>query len=302
MGAAAYALACSGTRNHTIQEGATRPPARSWSRCHHSALPFAQKSSSSAGLGVSDSAVPSDPATVLHVTDVERSTRATPRKVSRPEPVRRRGEPFFDQLVEDLYPPALVRRALHVLVQEQYGEADRIAALRVWGGAQPHGNDRYQYSLEQQRRLSSLIPGAELLRPTQSLLYRIAGALVYPMRYGSSAYDCPTSAEIDDDSEIQTRLAAGRFDDPPTLFDPPSFKPRTVVWLLFTGNNVEGGPLSAYLALPGGPLPERRIHWLGIEPLFTGSEGAAPDSPAPGQPPRSSPPPSEPSLPLRLRS
>ena len=166
--------------------------------------------------------------------------------------VRRRGEPFFDQLVEDLYSPAIVRWTLHTLVQRQFIEAARIQGLRGWGGAQPQGNDRYQFSLEQAPVLAKALPGAELLRPSQSLLYKIANAVIYPMRYGSSAYDCPTSAQIDDMSYIQQELAAGTFQCQPTLFDSVPYQPPKVVWMLFTGNHIETGPLAAYLALPGG--------------------------------------------------
>ena len=146
-----------------------------------------------------------------------------------------------------------------------------------------------------------MLPGAEALRPSQSLLYRIADALIYPTRYGASADDCPTLAQIDETSEIQARLAAGRFDgDQPTLFDPEPFTPRTVVWLLFTGNHVEAGPLSAYLALPGGPLPGGRVNWLRIEPLLTGD--VPPGDPGPAsQVPNIPTQPPEPSLILRLR-
>ena len=220
----------------------------------------------------------------------------------RPEPVRRRGEPFFHQLVGGLYSSALVRRTLHRLIQGQYGEADRIQGLRGWGGAQPHGNDRYQYSKEQASELSASLPGAELLQPQQSLLYRIADAVVYPKRFGLRPDDCPTTAQIDD-SEIQERLADGHFVHQPTLFDPDPEKPSKVVWLLFTGNHVESGPLVAYLALPGGRLQGRRVNWLGIEPLLADG-GAGPD----GNETEGSQPPSVPSLPpqpnltLNLRS
>lgn len=190
---------------------------------------------------MSDSVLASDPLVSCLVRDPKRLAGAVPGKPPRPEPLQRRGAPFFDKLVEGLYSPTQVRQALHQLLEEQYDEADRIAGIRGWGGAQPHGNDRYQYSLEQQRKLSNLLPGAEVLRPSQSLLYRIANALIYPTRYGSSSDDCPTLAQIDK-SEIQARLADGRYDyDPPTLFDPVPATPRTVVWLMFTGNNVEGG-------------------------------------------------------------
>jgi hypothetical protein len=213
--------------------------------------------------------------------------------------VQRRGAPFFDQLVENLYFPAQVRWALQQLVSKQYGEADRIADLRGWGGAQPHGNDRYQYSLEQRYELSRLLPGAELLRPRQSLLYGIADALVYPHRYGASADDCPTQAQIED-SEIQAQLADGTFfDDQPTLFDPEPSTPRVVVWLLFTGNHVESGPLSAYLALPGGRLPGDLVNWRRIEPLL--ASDLPPEDPGPAGQVRPGPElPPEPKLPIRL--
>jgi hypothetical protein len=238
------------------------------------------------------------------MSDFAASPGSVPKGTPRPDPVRRRGEPFFDQLVEDRYSPAKVRQALYRLLKEQYAEADRISGLRGWGGPQPHGNDRYQYSLEQGPRLSSLLLGAELLRPSQSLLYGVAGALIYPMRYGNHEDDCLTSAQIDEDSDIQAQLAEGCFNEPPTLFDPDPEKPRTVVWLLFTGNHVEGGPLSAYLAQPGGRLPERHVEWTGIEPLIThaaddgpedgGAGGSGPVAPAAPMAP-------EPTLNLQLR-
>ena len=209
----------------------------------------------------------------------------------RPEPVRRRGEPFFNQLVGGLYSPTLVRRTLHRLIQGQYVEADRIQGLRGWGGAQPHGNDRYQYSKEQASELSAALPGAELLQPQQSLLYHIADAVIYPKRFGLRPDDCPTTAQIDD-SEIQERLADGDFTHQPTLFDPDPRMPPKVVWLLFTGNHMESGPLVAYLALPRGRLPGRRVNWLGIEPLLA-DVGTGPD----GDETEITQPPSVPSLP-----
>lgn len=220
----------------------------------------------------------------------------------RPEPVRRRGDPFFDQLVAGLYSPALVRRVLYQLVQDQYEEADRISGLRGWGGAQPHGNDRYQYSLEQEKALSRSLPGAELLRPKQSLLYRIADAVIYPMRYGTRETDCPTSACIDDASGIQQELAGGRFYEHPTLFDPEPYTPPTVVWLLFTGNFVEGGPLASYLALPGGAHADGRLEWLRIEPLLTGPALGGPEDPVRADPRPPLPLPPEPAPKLRLRT
>jgi len=171
----------------------------------------------------------------------------------RPEPVRRRGEPFFNQLVGGLYSPALVRRTLHRLIQGQYVEADRIQGLRGWGGAQPHGNDRYQYSKEQASELSAALPGAELLQPQQSLLYHIADAVIYPKRFGLRPDDCPTTAQIDD-SEIQERLADGHFTHQPTLFDPDPRTPPKVVWLLFTGNHMEGCVFLEGVTFPGVPV------------------------------------------------
>jgi hypothetical protein len=149
--------------------------------------------------------------------------------------------------------------------------------------------------------LSRLLPGAELLRPRGSLLYRIANAVIYPTRYGRSADDCPTSARFDDASEIQQELAAGRFYEHPTLFDPDPYTPPTVVWLLFTGNFVESGPLACYLALPGGALPDGRVDWRRIEPLLA----SPPDSGGPGdavQDDPGPPPPPEPTPKLRLRA
>jgi hypothetical protein len=210
------------------------------------------------------------------VDNFELHAAATSAVVSRPEPVRRRGEPFFDGLVGGLYPPAMVRRTLHTLVQKQYAEADRIQGLRGWGGAQPHGNDRYQFSKEQASDLATALPGAEILQPQQSLLYRIANALVYPKRFGARPDDCPTTAQLED-SEIQERLADGRLEHQPTLFDPDPETPPKVVWLLFTGNHVDSGPLVAYLALPGGRLPGRRVNWLGIEPLLAGDDTGSDD-------------------------
>ena len=203
------------------------------------------------------------------MSDLDPLARASASRQPRPEPVRRRGEPFFDDLVGSRYSPLLVRRTLHGMLVEQYQEADRVQTVRVWGGAQAVGNDRYLYGLEQAPRLNAALPGAEFLRPSGSLLYGIADAWVYPMRYGDTADDCPTSAQIDDESQIQRMLAQGRFHDTPTLFDPDPATPRKVVWLLFTGNAVEGGPLAAYLALPGGRLPNRRVDWPHICLLYT---------------------------------
>ena len=193
-----------------------------------------------------------------------------------------------------------MRRVLYQLVQEQYEEADRISDLRGWGGAQPHGNDRYQYSLEQEKVLSRLLPGAALLRPKESLLYRIADAVIYPMRCGTGATDCPTSARIDDASGIQQELAGGWFYEHPTLFDPDPRTSPTVVWLLFTGNFVEGGPLTSYLAQPGGALPDGRVEWLRIEPLLAGPASNSPEDPVREGPKPALPP--EPAPKLRLRT
>lgn len=235
------------------------------------------------------------------VSNSELHAGATQAVALRPEPVRRRGEPFFDHLVSSLYSSALVRRTLHRLIQGQYVEADRIQALRGWGGAQPHGNDRYQYSKEQAGDLSAVLPGAELLQPQQSLLYRIADAVVYPKRFGLRPDDCPTTAQIDD-SEIQERLADGYFPYQPTLFDPDPKTPPKVVWLLFTGNHVESGPLVAYLALPGGCLPDRRVNWLGIEPLLADGDTEPDEEEAGSSQPSPVPPlPPQPNLALNLR-
>ena len=78
---------------------------------------------------------------------------------------------------------------------------------------QPHGNDRYQFSLEQEQVLRKRLPGAEFRRPSGSLIYSISYALVYPMRYATNASECPTSVRIDEDSEIQLDFAEGRFYD-----------------------------------------------------------------------------------------
>lgn len=235
------------------------------------------------------------------MSDFQLHAEATRTVAPRPEPVRRRGEPFFDQLVSGLYSPTSVRLTLHRLIQSQYVEADRIQGLRGWGGAQTHGNDRYQYSKEQAGELSAELPGAELLQPQQSLLYRIADAVVYPKRFGLRPDDCPTTAQIDD-SEIQERLADGYFAHQPTLFDPDPKTPPKVVWLLFTGNHVESGPLVAYLALPGGCMPDRRVNWLGIEPLLAnGSVGSGDAKTRSCQPPSAPSLPPQPSLALNLR-
>jgi hypothetical protein len=253
---------------------------------------------------VSDPALASEVARFATVSDLDRSVGQFPARARRPEPVRRRGEPFFDQLVASTYSPQLVRRTLLLMLQEQYTEAARIHGLRGWGGAQTSGNDRYQYSLEQDRRLGAVLPGAQLLRPSQSLMYGIAGALVYPMRYGDTADECPTSAQINDVSQIQRVLADGRFYETPSLFDPDPATDRKVVWLLFTGNFLEGGPLSAYLVLPGGMLPERRVEWPRIEPLLDDSDVDGPEEPdwgsnTPKTPVQPLPP--EPTLNLQLR-
>jgi len=222
----------------------------------------------------------------------------------RPEPVRRLGQPFFDNLVAP-YRPGAVRSTLHKMLHGQYAEADRINKIRGWGGAQPHGNDRYQYSLEQGRFLSSNLPGAEIQRPNGSLLYVIGTALIYPKRYGEREDDCPTFAQIDEDSENQLGLADGRFEVAPTLFDPDPTTPRQVVWLLFAGNHIESGPLAAFLGKPGGRLSNNRIDWLAIEPLLRddvdptdqSSQGWPDNSPSPS----SAPLPSEPPLSISLR-
>jgi hypothetical protein len=189
---------------------------------------------------------------------------------------------------------------LHELIQDQYAEADRIHHLRGWGGAQPHGNDRYQYSKEQGGKLSATLPGAELLQPQHSLLYHIPNALVYLKRFGLRPDDCPTSTQISD-SEIQERLADGHFDYQPTLFDPDPKTPPKVVWLLFTGNYLDSGPLVAYLALPGGRLPDRRIDWLGIEPLLNDGGIDPGEEESGGQSPTAPPVPPQPDLALNLR-
>lgn len=227
-----------------------------------------------------------------------------PRKLERPEPVRRLGDPFFDALVTP-YSPSVVRRTLYELVHAQYAEADRINKLRGWGGAQPHGNDRYQFSLEQAQILKKRLPGAEFQRPSGSLLYSIGHALVYPMRYATNASECPTSARIDEESDIQLDLAEGRFYEPPTLFDPEPSTPRKVVWLLFTGNHVESGPLSAYVAMPSGTVSDRWIEWSAIEPLIEDDQGdelmeQEPDPDSLSTPLSTQLPP-EPSLPISLR-
>jgi len=112
--------------------------------------------------------------------------------------------------------------------------------------------------------------------------------------------DCPTSARIDDASGIQQELASGRFYEHPTLFDPDPRTPPTVVWLLFTGNFVEGGPLVSYLALPGGALTDGRLECLRIEPLLTGSASGGPEDPVSDDPKPPLPP--EPAPKLRLRT
>ena len=207
------------------------------------------------------------------------------RSIPRLEPIRRRGEPFFDQMVAGAYSPRHVRESLHHLIAEQYKEADRLSGLRGWGGAQPHGNDRYQFSLEQKRVLKRRLPGAQLLRPKQSLLYRIGSAVVYPMRYGSRKDDCPTTARIEDPSAIQRDLAGGRYHEPLTLFDVETDTPPVVVWLLFTGNSVEGGPLAAYLAIPGGYHSDGCIELPQIEELLPGDAGPyASDAPVQEEP------------------
>lgn len=227
-----------------------------------------------------------------------------PRKLERREPVRRLGDPFFDDLVAP-YQPRTVRRTLHELVRAQYAEADRISKLRGWGGAQPHGNDRYQYSLEQEQVLKKRLPGAEFRRPSGSLIYSIGRALVYPARYATDTAECPTLARIDEDSDIQLDFAEGRYYEPPTLFDPEPSTPQKVVWLLFTGNHVESGPLSAYVAMPSGTVSDRWIEWSAIEPLIEDDEGdelmeQEPDPDSLSTPPSTQLPP-EPPLPLSLR-
>jgi hypothetical protein len=254
---------------------------------------------------VSDPALAAETLDSPFVSYMDPAVGQSPARTRRPEPVRRRGEPFFDQLVASTYSPQLVRRTLLLMIQEQYTEAARIHRLRGWGGAQTSGNDRYQYSLEQDRRLAAVLPGAQLLRPSQSLMYGIAGALVYPMRYGDTADECPTSAQINDVSQIQRMLADGHFYETPSLFDPDPATDRKVVWLLFTGNFLEGGPLAAYLALPGGMLPERRVDWPHIEPLLSDSDADGHDDPDSGGDTPKTPvqplPLPEPTLNLQLR-
>jgi hypothetical protein len=129
--------------------------------------------------------------------------------------------------------------------------------------------------------------------------------VIYPVHYGSSAYDCPTETRIDPNSDIQNRLADGIYHEAPTLFDPEPYAPPVVVWLLFTGNHVEGGPLSAYVALPGGHLSDNRVKWLRIEKLIK-TAGQGPEEPrSPHDGPTSQSPqpplPPQPVLPLQLR-
>lgn len=229
-------------------------------------------------------------------SDAERLLRG--RKAPRPEPIRRIGPPFFDDLIAP-NSSRTVRRALYRLVAEQYQEADRISGLRGWGGAQPHGNDRYQYSLEQKKKLFEVVPAAEWLRPKRSLLYRIGGALIYPIRFGVLADDCPVRATFDGISNIQAALASGESPyDEPTLFDPDPFEPPTVVWLLFSGNHVESGPLASYVGLPDGMLVNGRIEWKALEPLVTDDESEDPGGPQAAVAPR--PGPIDPTLPALL--
>ncbi|WP_261566912.1 hypothetical protein [Frankia gtarii] len=190
------------------------------------------------------------------------------------------GEPFFDDLVVERYDPRTVRRVLHELIREQYIEANRIQGFRRWGSAQVHGNDRYQFSLEQSKALQKELPGVDVLRPSGSLVYRIGRAIIYPRRYGHHADDCPTTMTLTG-SDIQLRMSKGIFPDQADLFNDTSGRPEVVV-LGFTGNHLDGGPQVAYLGLPDGITKNGQVNWKALEPLLDGADGdeAGPASPA----------------------
>lgn len=199
----------------------------------------------------------------------------------RPQPITRIGEPFLDDLLAP-HDPLTTRRTIHDLVRDQYREADRIQKLRGWGGAQPHGNDRYQYSLEQAAQLRARIPGSDVLRPRNSLFYLIGQAAIYPIRYGKHADDCPTKLSLSD-SEIQVEVSEGIFNQQLNLYSASSGK-ATVVVLMFAGNHIEGGPLAMYVGIPDGMKRDGRVNWMGLEPLLHGGLGGGN---GPVQPPSS---------------
>ena len=65
---------------------------------------------------------------------------------------------------------------------------------------------------------------------------------------------------------------------------------------------MESGPLVAYLALPRGRLPGRRVNWLGIEPLLAdGDTGPDGDETEITEPPSVPSLPPQPNLVLNLR-
>lgn len=234
------------------------------------------------------------------VTDLppELAPISTPRPG--PEPIRSFGAPFFDDLVSHLYDPMVVRRALYTLVNEQHDEAQRIDTIRGWGSSRSYGVDRYEYGKEQDLRLKQLLPGAEMRRPNQSLMYAVGNALIYPKHYGHHAGDCPTRAYADARSFVQSQLASGQYFYTPSLFEEDEGTP-TVVWLLTTGNRVEGGPLTSYLGLPAGRSETGLISWRSLEPLLPSTHGGSEDPDSVAVPPPSPVQPPEPTLTLRLR-
>jgi hypothetical protein len=195
------------------------------------------------------------------------------------QPVRQYGPPFFDDLVRPYHDPQRVRRGLFTLLEEQYREAGRIRDVRGWGGAQPPGNDRYQFSRHQDSRIKQLIPGAHIALIRNAVTIQLGPVTLYPIHSGATAAQCPTSVKVkSNDKGVWSKFATGALPrrPHPTLFDEsPPQKPE-MVWVIFTGNHVDGGPLSSYVAKSKGYLADGRLALEAIEPLLKNDDDGLP--------------------------
>jgi hypothetical protein len=219
-------------------------------------------------------------------------------------PVRRFGTAFFDDLVRPHHPPQKVRRGIFTLLSEQYKEASRISTVRGWGGAQPYGNDRYRYSRHQASRITQLIPGAHLTMIHNAVTIQLGQITLYPIHWGETAAQCPTSVKIDLDKGVRVKFVTGALPRrrDPSLFDEVVPQDPEMVWVIFTGNHIEGGPLSSYVAKSKGYLPDGRLALIAIEPLLDSDTLNSPHDPTiytPLPPPVQ---PKEPEIRLSLRS